>query len=144
VFDMSLGEMLVIGVLVLVFFEPDQLPDLMRQAGRMYGKIKGASDDLRRAFNAEVARVDSERRREELQRRRDELARRRVQPAPDAVARETGVPRPTETRPVSTEVDPAQPADMATIAESSVPADPAPLPAPAAVPVAPAAPEVKA
>lgn len=91
-FDMSLGEMLVIGVLVLVFFSPEQLPDLMRQAGRWYGKVRGASDDLRRAFNTEVARVEADRRREELLRRREELARRRAQaeapgPAPDAVSR---------------------------------------------------------
>lgn len=98
-FDMSLGEMLVIGVLVLVFFSPEQLPDLMRHAGRLYGQVRGASDDLRRAFNAEVARVDADRRRDELQRRREEMQRRRAEAgeaespprrptaAPDAVPR---------------------------------------------------------
>ncbi len=98
-FDMSMGEMLVIGVLVLVFFQPEQLPDVMRHAGRLYGKVKGASDDLRRTFNAEVARVDSDRRREELQRRRDELARRRVQPAPEAVARPADIAPAVPTEP---------------------------------------------
>lgn len=101
-FDMSMGEMLVIGVLVLVFFEPDQLPELMRQAGRLYGKVKGASDDLRRTFNAEVARVDADRRREELLRRREELARRRVQAAPDAVMRPSEVPPAAPAGPATT------------------------------------------
>lgn len=93
-FDLSLGEMLVIGILVLVFFDADQLPELMRKAGRIYGQIRGASDDLRRAFNAEVARVDAERRRDEMQRRREELMRARqatklasVEPEGDAVPR---------------------------------------------------------
>ena len=81
-FDMSLGEMLVIAVLVLVFFDADQLPDLMRKFGRIYGQVRGASDDLRRAFNVEVAKVDSEKRRAELERRREEL--KRLRPAPRA------------------------------------------------------------
>lgn len=95
---MSLGEMLVIGVLVLVFFRPEQLPDLMRHAGRLYGKVRGASDDLRRAFNTEVARVDADRRREELLRRREELARRRAEPSPETVSRPPlrEAPRPEE------------------------------------------------
>lgn len=86
-FDMSLGEMMVIAVLILVFFQPDQLPELMRTAGRWYGKLKGASDDLRRAFNTEVARVEADKRREDLERRRAEIARRRVQADADAAPR---------------------------------------------------------
>jgi len=109
VFDMSLGEMLVIGVIVLVVFKPEQLPEVMRHAGRLYGKVKGASDDLRRAFNTEVARVESERRRDELQRRREELQKRRLEPAADAVARAGAAPTP-----------PAPPAEL--------PADAAPRP----------------
>lgn len=80
---MSLGEMLVIAVLVLVFFDADQLPDLMRKFGRIYGQVRGASDDLRRAFNVEVAKVDAEKRRAELERRREELKRLRPAPRPD-------------------------------------------------------------
>lgn len=74
-FDMSLGEMAIIGVLVLVFFDADQLPELMRKAGRLYGQVRSASDDLRRAFNTEVARVDAEKRRAELMKRREEIQR---------------------------------------------------------------------
>lgn len=123
-FDMSLGEMLVIGVIVLVVFQPEQLPDVMRHAGRLYGKVKGASDDLRRAFNTEVARVESERRREELQRRREELQKRRLQPAPDAVARgDATAPPPSLPEDAAPPAAPP-PADR----EPSPPSPPAPAP----------------
>ena len=105
-FDLSLGEIGVIALLVLVFFDADQLPGLMRQAGRIYAKVRGASDELRRAFNVEVARAEAETRREQMERRRENAARNReaeprpipshlpARPAPDtAVARPArGVP----------------------------------------------------
>lgn len=77
-FDLGLGEMLVIAVLVIVFVGPDGLPDLMRVLGRFYGQMRRASDDLRRTFNAEVARVDADRRRDELRQRRLERERARA------------------------------------------------------------------
>ncbi len=68
-----------IAVLAIVFIGPDDLPKMMRIAGRYYAKIRRASDDLRRAFNAEVAKVEAEERREEMRRRREEMERRRAE-----------------------------------------------------------------
>ena len=89
-FDIGLQEFLVIGILVLLFFPPDDLPALFRHAGRLYAKVRRASDDLRRAFNAEVARVENEQRLEELrlrreaaQRARDEAGTPAARPSPD-------------------------------------------------------------
>ncbi len=75
----SLGftELLVIGVLVIVFVGPDRLPDLMRFVGRQYGRLRRASDELRRAFQLEVDRVDADHRAEEIRRRREDLLQRR-------------------------------------------------------------------
>ena len=61
-FDLGFGEMLVVAVLVIVFIGPDGLPDLMRVLGRFYAQARRASDELRRTFNAEVARVEADRR----------------------------------------------------------------------------------
>jgi sec-independent protein translocase protein TatB len=90
VFDLGLGEMLVIAVLVIVFVGPDGLPDLMRVLGRFYGQMRRASDDLRRTFNAEVARVDADKRRDELRQRR--LERERARAAASDAAGEPGAP----------------------------------------------------
>ncbi len=76
-FDLSIGELLVIAVLILVFVGPDRIPELMSVAGRYYGKFRRMSDDLRRTFNAEVARHESDRRREELETRRKEIEAKR-------------------------------------------------------------------
>lgn len=59
-----------IGVVVLVFVGPDRIPELMSTAGKYYGRFRRMSDDLRRAFNAEVARHEADRRRQELEARR--------------------------------------------------------------------------
>jgi len=81
--------MLLIAVVILVFVGPDRIPELMSTAGKYYGKFRRMSDDLRRAFNAEVARSEAERRRVELQARHKELSEKRK--AREAAAREAAV-----------------------------------------------------
>lgn len=72
--------MLLIGVVILVFVGPDRIPEMMSTAGKWYGKFRRMSDDLRRAFNAEVARVEADKRRDELDtRRREADVRRQVE-----------------------------------------------------------------
>lgn len=71
--------MLVIGVLLLVFVGPDDLPKLMRTVGKFYAKARRASDDLRRAFNAEVARVDADDRRADMEKRKAALEKHRLE-----------------------------------------------------------------
>ncbi len=90
-FDIGLQEMLVIAVLVVLFFPPEDLPALFRTAGRWYAKMRRSSDELRRAFNVEVARAETELRMEELQARREAVRAAReanatAADAPDAVA----------------------------------------------------------
>lgn len=69
--------MLLIGVVILVFVGPDRIPEMMSTAGKWYGKFRRMSDDLRRAFNTEVARVEADKRRDELDSRRREADVRR-------------------------------------------------------------------
>ncbi len=70
-------ELVVIAVLVIVFVGPDRLPEMMRFVGRQYGRLRRASDELRRAFQLEVDRVDAEQRAKEIRKRREELMARR-------------------------------------------------------------------
>jgi sec-independent protein translocase protein TatB len=98
---------MLIGAVILVFVGPDRIPELMSVAGRYYGKVRRMSDDLRRAFNAEVARSESDRRRVELEARRKEVDEKRRaeresreraaeaserEPAADSPANVTGSP----------------------------------------------------
>lgn len=134
-FDLSFGEIGVIALLILVCFDADQLPELMRQAGRMYAKVRGASDELRRAFNVEVARAESEQRRDVAERRRAEAARARAErpavadlPAraapPDAVGRPARGPAPTASPAASPDAAAAPPAASPDAAAPSPAASP--------------------
>ncbi len=92
--NIGMAELMVIGVLVIVFVGPDELPELMRWLGRGYGKLRRASDDLRRAFQLEVDKVDAEARAEEIERRRGEMQARREARRAEIEAKRAIAPQP--------------------------------------------------
>jgi len=47
VFDLSIGKLLVLGVIALVLFGPDQLPRLAAQAGRALRDLRRMADNAR-------------------------------------------------------------------------------------------------
>ena len=75
--NFGLTEMLLIGILVIVFVGPDDLPKMLKTLGRAYGKIRRASYELRRAFTLEVDKVEADSRADEIRKRRQELLERR-------------------------------------------------------------------
>ncbi|MFT6144486.1 MAG: sec-independent protein translocase protein TatB [Myxococcota bacterium] len=66
---LGIGEMLVIGALVLVVVGPDRLPQALRWAGQNYGKLRRTADELRRAFVLEADRQDADERLDKLRER---------------------------------------------------------------------------
>jgi sec-independent protein translocase protein TatB len=90
--NLGMTEMLVIFVMVVVFVGPDDLPKMMKFLGRTYGKVRRASDELRRAFTLEVDKVDAEHRATEIRRRREELLARRRAEAEERRAASEGEP----------------------------------------------------
>jgi sec-independent protein translocase protein TatB len=75
-FGLGWNELLVVGILAVVVVGPERLPEMMKFLGRQYGKLRRASDELRRAFMFEADKVDQERRLEELRKRREEARKR--------------------------------------------------------------------
>ncbi|MEZ4319692.1 MAG: twin-arginine translocase TatA/TatE family subunit [Myxococcota bacterium] len=69
---LSLGfwEIVVIGALLLIVVGPERLPKVMRFAGKQYGMLRRAADDMRRAFVLEADRQDADERYQQLQERR--------------------------------------------------------------------------
>jgi sec-independent protein translocase protein TatB len=61
-FDLSIGKILVLAVIALVVFGPDQLPKMMHQAGRTLRELRnmadGATRDLREGLGPEFADFD--------------------------------------------------------------------------------------
>ena len=58
-FDVGIWELLVIGVVGIIVFGPDRLPDYARQAGRMVRQLRSfaqsAQDDLRNELGPEFS-----------------------------------------------------------------------------------------
>jgi sec-independent protein translocase protein TatB len=79
VLGIGFGELLVVGILLLVFVGPERIPGVMRTAGRWYGQIRRMSDELRHAFVAEADRMDAEERYRLLRERRRKLEEDREQ-----------------------------------------------------------------
>lgn len=63
-------EIALIAILAIVVVGPERLPEMLRFLGRQYGKVRRASDELRRAFMLEADRADAEKRAVELRKRR--------------------------------------------------------------------------
>ena len=61
-FDLSIGKILVLAVIALVIFGPDQLPKMASQAGRTLRELRrmadGATRDLREGLGPEFADFD--------------------------------------------------------------------------------------
>jgi sec-independent protein translocase protein TatB len=134
-FGLGLGEIILIGVVLLLVVGPDRLPQFMRQAGRWYGQLRRASDDLRRTFVLEADRLDAEERYEKLQERRRaaEEAKRKAQEATGGVSQDSAVGSDVAGSPRG---DPARPAASPTPAAPPRPrpveAGGAPAPVPSA------------
>jgi sec-independent protein translocase protein TatB len=62
VFDLSITKLLVLGVIAVVVFGPDQLPRLAMQAGRALRELRriadGAKNDLREGLGPEFGDFD--------------------------------------------------------------------------------------
>jgi sec-independent protein translocase protein TatB len=61
-FDLSIGKILVLAVIALVVFGPDQLPKMAHQAGQTLRELRkladGATKDLREGLGPEFADFD--------------------------------------------------------------------------------------
>ncbi|RIL10232.1 MAG: hypothetical protein DCC75_04795 [Proteobacteria bacterium] len=49
-FGISLLELLIIGIVILIVFGPEKLPEMARTLGKMMGELRKSSDALRREF----------------------------------------------------------------------------------------------
>ena len=74
--NFGLGELFLIAAIVLVFVGPQRLPEMLRVLGRMYGKLRAATYDIRKEFTIEADRAVAEERSRLLRERREENRRR--------------------------------------------------------------------
>ena len=53
-FELGIGEMLVIAIVIVVLFGPDKLPSIARDLGQGVRKMKGAVEDMKTEIMKEV------------------------------------------------------------------------------------------
>lgn len=94
--DFGFSELILIAVMVLLFVGPEELPEVTRYLGKLYGQVQRMAAELRRSLVLEADRMDEEKRLRDLIKRRKEAeaARRakeaqevegpRAQPQPEA------------------------------------------------------------
>lgn len=97
--SLGLGEILVIAAVLVIVVGPERLPRVLRYAGRQYGQLRRAADDMRRAFVLEADRQDAEDRYRELQERRKAQAEAKVSSADGAVPQQPELPIPAKREP---------------------------------------------
>jgi sec-independent protein translocase protein TatB len=50
-FEFSLSELLLIGVVILIFIKPEDLPAMLRSFGKIVGKVRAYSNEITALFD---------------------------------------------------------------------------------------------
>lgn len=89
-------ELLLVGILILLFVGPERMPHVVRMLGRLYGQFRRSADELRKALVLEADRMDEEERLRALvrQRKEAEAKRQAEQGAAGDAAPEGPMPQP--------------------------------------------------
>ncbi len=64
-FGIGLSELIVIGVIALIVVGPDKLPELARQAGKLFVQFRRMSNDVRHSVEGFINQAEDEIRKEE-------------------------------------------------------------------------------
>ena len=59
-FGVGFGEIVLIAIVVMVFFGPSKLPEVMRQVGKIYVHFRRYSNEFRNAFDKAVKDIEDE------------------------------------------------------------------------------------
>jgi sec-independent protein translocase protein TatB len=66
-FDISWSELLILGIVTLVFVGPKELPALMRTLGKYAGMVRRHANDFKAQFDAAMREAELESMREEVE-----------------------------------------------------------------------------
>jgi sec-independent protein translocase protein TatB len=78
-FGVGFLELLIIGVFAVVFVGPKRLPEVMRQAGRLFVHLRRTANDVRSTFDQVIREAENEMHREEA-----DALRKALKPMQDA------------------------------------------------------------
>lgn len=99
ILGMGWTEIAVVAIIALIVIGPDKLPQFARGAGRLYGQVRRAADDMRRALVLEADRQDAAKRYEEMLARQERARQEREaaeEASPGVTAQEEVLPAATD------------------------------------------------
>jgi sec-independent protein translocase protein TatB len=117
-FDFDVGKLLLIGVVALIFIPPKDLPQALRQIGRLVGKARRMAADFQSQFNEAIRDTELDDLKNEFRHLKDQAsvagAMGQVADIADAAGAplpaETPAPEPAATEAAATAEGPAGPA----------------------------------
>jgi sec-independent protein translocase protein TatB len=131
-FDIGIGELLVILIVAVVVIGPKDLPLAMRTAGRWIGKIRRVSAHFRSGIDTMVREAELEDMEKKWKAQNEEIIRR------SAALTEAEAGAPVMTGPPPVDTPPAEPTPVAALPAETPPVEPAaeplaqhPMPEPA-------------
>ncbi|MGO9391748.1 Sec-independent protein translocase protein TatB [Rhodoblastus sp.] len=126
-FDFDVGKLLLIGVVALIFIPPKDLPEALRQLGRLVGKARRMAAEFQSQFNEAIRDAELDDLKSEFRHLKDQASAEKAL-RDFAELPETGAPPP----PAATLAEsPAGPPAPETAAAEPAPETPPPEPAPA-------------
>jgi sec-independent protein translocase protein TatB len=140
-FDFDLGKLLLIGVVALIFIPPKDLPQVLRQLGRMIGKARRIAADFQSQFNEAIRDTELEDLRDEFRSLKEQASvKGAVGQIADIIEESAKIPPISENAPAAEKAVAADPPAPAVGPPAPAAAAPTPAPDPAADPLK-AAPE---
>ncbi|PWU17074.1 MAG: twin-arginine translocase subunit TatB [Bdellovibrio sp.] len=112
-FGIGLSEILVIGIIALVFIGPDQLPAVARSLARLLNELRRSSDEVKRQFQRTLHEPTDHKQQQQPQ---QQLQQQKLQPQPPAVQQSQAAAQPAApVSDVSSSEKAAQPVPVAAL-----------------------------
>lgn len=89
-FGMGFSELVVIAVVALIFVGPKRLPEVMKQAGKLFVHVRRTANDVKSSFDQVVREAEDDIRKQEAEQMR-QLMSGAAKPATTAQAIDAGV-----------------------------------------------------
>lgn len=99
-FGIGFFEIVIIGVAMLLFVGPQKLPDVMRQAGKLFVQLRRTANDVRSTFEQVIHDAEQELRRDEIEKMKIALSAKTALDPKTLLGQVTGItdttPKPSE------------------------------------------------
>jgi sec-independent protein translocase protein TatB len=112
-FDISWSELLILGIVALIFVGPKELPVLFRTLGRYAGIVRRQAAEFREQFDAAMREAEFDQMRKDLTKVKDDLTNsvREAEASASAIKTDIDKDIASATRSADTQVTPPPPAE---------------------------------